>query len=67
MQIRLLGLLLMVVLAVLAWRWLAPRLARDPRLRTLLSGMGLQLLRLYLLRTALPFALRAIRWLRFFR
>ena len=67
MQIRLLAVLLLVLLAVYAWRRLAPRLARDPRLRGLLSGVGVQLLRLYLLRTALPFALRALRWFRFLR
>jgi len=64
-RVLLLAVLVMVVIYFL--RRLAPRLAADPRLRRIFSGVGLQMLRVYLLRVGLPLLLRAFRMLRFFR
>jgi hypothetical protein len=41
--------------------------ARDPRVRHVLSRIGLQLLRLFLLRGVLGYLWRAVKILRFFR
>ncbi len=65
--IRLLILVLLVVLAIYLLRRILPRVLADPRLRYLLSGVGLQMLRVYLIRSALPFLWRVLRTLRFFR
>ncbi|MCH9044963.1 MAG: hypothetical protein IIA40_02525 [SAR324 cluster bacterium] len=65
--IRLLILVLLVVLAIYLLRRILPRVLADPRLRYLLSGVGLQMLRVYLIRSALPFLWRLLRTLRFFR
>ncbi len=65
--IRLLILVLLVVLAIYLLRRILPRVLADPRLRYLLSGVGLQMLRVYLIRNALPFLWRVLRTLRFFR
>ena len=67
MAVRLLLFAALVLLAVVVFRRLGPRLAANPRLRYLLSGVGLQVLRIYLLRSVLPLLLRAVRMLRFFR
>ena len=66
-QIRILFLLLLAALgAYIVWRlWQRARV--DPRLRPMLTGVGLRLLLLYLLRRGLPLLLRALRGLRFFR
>lgn len=66
-QFRLLILVLLVVLAIYLLRRILPRVLADPRLRYLLSGVGLQMLRVYLIRSALPFLWRVLRTLRFFR
>lgn len=66
-QFRLLILVLLVVLAIYLLRRFLPRVLADPRLRYLLSGVGLQMLRVYLIRSALPFLWRVLRTLRFFR
>ncbi len=66
-QFRLLILVLLVVLAIYLLRRILPRVLADPRLRYLLSGVGLQMLRIYLIRNALPFLWRVLRTLRFFR
>ncbi len=65
--IRLLIVVLLVVLAIYLLRRILPRVLADPRLRYLLSGVGLQMLRVYLIRSALPFLWRVLRTLRFFR
>ncbi len=67
MQVRLLVMLALAALIVYAVRRLWPHVASDPRLRALLSGVGLQMLRVYLLRNGLPLLLRAVRYFRFFR
>ncbi len=69
-RVLLLAVLVMVVIYFL--RLLARRLAADPRLRRIFSGVGLQMLRVALLRggllrVGLPLLLRAFRMLRFFR
>ena len=66
-QFRLLILVLLVVLAIYLLRRILPRVLANPRLRYLLSGVGLQMLRVYLIRSALPFLWRVLRTLRFFR
>lgn len=67
LQIRILFIALLLGLAVYGlWR-LGQRLAADPRLRGALSGPGLRLLALYLLRVGLPVLARLLRGLRFFR
>lgn len=65
--IRILLLAGLLVLAVYLYRRIAPRLAADPRLRVMFSGLGLQMMRLFLLRRGLPWVLRTLRMLRFFR
>ena len=65
--IRLLIVVLLVVLAIYLLRRILPRVLADPRLRYLLSGVGLQMLRVYLIRSALPFLWRVLRTFRFFR
>lgn len=67
MLIRLAILALAVLGAIYLYRLLAPRIAADPRLRFLFSTVGLNVLRVYLLRRAVPFLLQAFRALRFFR
>lgn len=71
LQIRILFLVLLVAAAAwLLWRLgqrLAARMAADPRLRGTLSGPGVRLLGLYLLRVGLPLLVRLLRGLRFFR
>ena len=57
----------LVVVAIYFLRRLVPRLAANPRMRYLFSGIGLRLLGVYLLRQGLPWLLRAFRMLRFFR
>ena len=57
----------LVVLAIYLFRRIAPRLAADPRMRQLFSGLGLRMLLLFLLRRGLPLLMRAFRMLRFFR
>ncbi len=66
-QFRLLIVVLLVVLAIYLLRRILPRVLADPRLRYLLSGVGLQMLRVYLIRSALPILWRVLRTLRFFR
>lgn len=60
---------LAIGLVILVALWLLRRfLARaDPRLRVLLSGVGLNMLRLFLFRRFLPLLFRLVRTLRFFR
>ena len=65
--IRLLIVVLLVVLAIYLLRRILPRVLANPHLRYLLSGVGLQMLRIYLIRSALPFLWRVLRTLRFFR
>ena len=57
----------LVVLAIYLFRRIAPRLAADPRMRQLFSGLGLRMLLLFLLRRGMPLLMRAFRMLRFFR
>ena len=64
---RVLLLALLVVVAIYLFRRLAPRLAADPRMRQVFSGLGLRILLLFLLRRGMPFLVRAFRMLRFFR
>ncbi len=66
-QLRLLFFLALAVLAVYVLRRLWLRGRGDPRLRYLLSGVGLQMLRIWLLRNGLTLLLRLVRSLRFFR
>lgn len=68
MAVRVLLIAAALLLAVAFYRRVvAPRVAADPRLRQMLSGVGLRLLLITLLRTGLPMLLRAVRALRFFR
>lgn len=67
MVFRLIALAALLLLAWYIYRRLAPRIAADPRLRVILSGVGLRMLQIFLLRRALPLLWRAIRTLRFFR
>ncbi len=55
------------MLAVYVLRRVARAAAANPRLRYLLSNVGYQVLRVFLLRNLLGFLLRAVRLLRFFR
>lgn len=57
----------LVVVAIYLFRRLAPRLAADPRMRRVFSGIGLRMLLVFLLRRGMPVLLRAFRMLRFFR
>lgn len=57
----------LVVLAIYLFRRIAPRLAANPRMRQLFSGLGLRMLLLFLLRRGMPLLMRAFRMLRFFR
>ena len=66
-MLRVLLLALLVVVAIYLFRRLAPRLAADPRMRQVFSGLGLRILLLFLLRRGMPFLVRAFRMLRFFR
>lgn len=65
--VRVLLLAGLVALAIYFLRRLAPRLAADPRLRHLFSGIGVRMLLMFLLRRGLPMLARAFRMLRFFR
>ena len=65
--LRILLLAGLVVVAIYLFRRLAPRLAADPRMRQVFSGLGLRLLLLFLLRRGLPLLARTFRMLRFFR
>ena len=57
----------LVVLAIYLFRRIAPRLAANPRMRQLFSGLGLRMLLLFLFRRGMPLLMRAFRMLRFFR
>ena len=65
--LRVLLLVGLVAVAIYLFRRLAPRLAADPRLRQVFSGLGLRMLLLFLLRRGLPWLMWAFRMLRFFR
>ncbi len=65
--IRLLALILILLVVLWLLRPLLAKVLRNPRARWLLSGVGMNLLRLFLLRRAFPYLLRALRMLRFFR
>lgn len=67
MVLRLALIALAVILAWMFLRRVLPRLAHDPRWRYLLSGVGRQAIRLFLLRRGLPILWRLFRSLRFFR
>ncbi|MCZ6842841.1 MAG: hypothetical protein O7G32_08435 [SAR324 cluster bacterium] len=67
LHIRLILIALVLVLAVYLLRRIARAVARDPRLRQMLSNFSFQMLRIFLLRNALGMLLRAVRFLRFFR
>ena len=67
MLIRFLLIGLAVVVAIYLYRRLAPRMARDPRTRSWVQGVGMNVMFLYLLRRAFPFLLRALRSIRLFR
>jgi hypothetical protein len=67
MLIRLMPLILVLLIIAYLLPRLAPRLRFDPRLRLLLSGVGLVMLRRFLVRTVLPNVGRFLSALRFFR
>lgn len=66
-MIRIVLIALAILVVIYLFRRAAPRVAANPRTRSMFLGLGRNLVFLYMLRRAIPYVMRALSSLRIFR